>query len=74
MTDTQLLQECFNYLCPEFLALLSVKCPEFLHSTVSHLFFLSHFFGGGHEQPITKLCINIQDDSVACASLSKVMA
>jgi len=22
-----------------------------------------------HEQPITKLCINIQDDSVACASV-----
>jgi len=69
MSGTKLLQECLNYLCPEFLALLSMKCPEFFHNTASHLFFLSHFFGGGHEQPITKSCINIQDDSVACCNV-----
>jgi hypothetical protein len=46
MSDTHLLWECLNIPCPEFLALLSMKCPEFLHSTASHLFFLSHFFWG----------------------------
>jgi hypothetical protein len=74
MSDAKLLQACLILLCPEFLVLISVKCPEFLHSTASHFFFLSHFFfwfewggGGMNNQPPNHALI-FQDGSVVDAN------
>jgi hypothetical protein len=65
------IQECLILLWPECLVLFSLNCQKFCivqhHTLLSFtLFWLG--WGWRHEQPTTKSCINIQDDSVADAN------